>query len=101
MVVGRLALVLTVACLAGSLLGAEVESPPMPPPVAVDARGTPPEASAEVGPAAPVAPPPSPAAMPPGSGTPSEVSGQGVAVRRHLFRGRLRARLRAIFHDGD
>jgi hypothetical protein len=101
MVVGRLAVVLTAAFLAGSLFGAEVETPPMPSPAAVDARGTPPEASAEVGPVAPVAPPPSSAVMPHVSGTPSEASGQGVAVRRHLFRGRLRARLRAIFHDGD
>jgi hypothetical protein len=102
MVLGRLAVVLTVAYLAGSLFGAEGETPsPMPPPASVDPRGTPPEAPANVGPVAPTTPAPPPAAMPSVPDTSPEITRQDNGDRRPRLRGRLRARLRALFQGGN
>jgi hypothetical protein len=99
MAVRRLAVALMIACLTGSLLGAEGEAPP------------PLEAPAGVGPAgaAPVSPipqmtpttPPPPSAMPPTTGTSPEVSGQGTPEGRPRLRGRLRARLKGLLHGGN
>jgi hypothetical protein len=99
MVARRLAGVLIVACLAGSVFGTEGEAP-----APADPRGTPPEAPAGIGPsiAAPAsgAPRPAPAIVPPVFGAPAD-SGQGIGDRRHRLRGRLRGRLKALIHSGE
>jgi hypothetical protein len=111
-----LVVVLMATCLTGWPTGVKGDGPPpVPPPAQADSHGMPPGTTVGGGPVgaapasslppmtptAPVLPSSSPVIMPATPGLSPEPMGQGSVDRRPRLRGRLRAKIQALFHGGN